>query len=552
MSSAFLNSCRFSATSSGTGDFVVLSAVLGYQTPSAAGALNGRTFSYRAESADLSEWEDGYGVYTSSSTTLARTAVSSNSLGTTSKINFTNAPQVAITALTRDLGYPEVYSVGRQYYGDPTGVIDSSARIQAAINDAQTTGYGGVIDLGPGTFLAENLSITGTGVTIRGAGRLSTILRGITSAPNIISTSGPTCSYFALKDIAIAGPDGTVIGPSTLVALNGCQGGEITNCYFANGYVAISATNSTNNRITFNKIDNVYGTAWVNFASGGGGNYFHDNQLDQAYFTPTYVNFTIGASLGAPRAAGVAYSTKQMVSSGGFWYVCSAAGTSVGAGTITPSYFGNPIADPGGGTLRWLLIGRTDAVLIYNSSAPQNYIHDNDLTAICAYQITMLNCDGTQINHNQGGGAMQGFINIGGGNTNITIDANYFTSSNGYGIIDTSASSSELIITGNKLNTIASNGILVGGTILGVDKNIINQSGQVTNDAAIAFYGGTSQFTCQGNKPKKGSAQTSAAMIQVLAGASDYYDITGNIGNGFATVVSDAGTGTHKTVSPNW
>ena len=103
---ALVDVCRFTASSSGTGDFVVASAVTGYQTPAAAGALNGATYRYRAESADLSQWEVGYGAYTSGSTTLARTTVLYNSSGTTSKISFSAAPQVAITALSRDLQAP--------------------------------------------------------------------------------------------------------------------------------------------------------------------------------------------------------------------------------------------------------------------------------------------------------------------------------------------------------------------------------------------------------------------------------------------------------------
>lgn len=104
--SSFLDVCRFTAASSGTGDFVVASAVTGYQTPASAGAFNARVYSYRAENAALTEWEVGYGAYTVGSTTLARTVVLSNSSGTTSKTSFTAAPQVAVVALTQDLAWP--------------------------------------------------------------------------------------------------------------------------------------------------------------------------------------------------------------------------------------------------------------------------------------------------------------------------------------------------------------------------------------------------------------------------------------------------------------
>lgn len=97
---SFVDVCRFTAVSSGTGDFVVSAAVTGYQTPASAGAVNGAIYRYRAESADLSEWEVGYGAYTSGTTTLARTTVLFSSTG--SKINFSAAPQVAIVFLAED------------------------------------------------------------------------------------------------------------------------------------------------------------------------------------------------------------------------------------------------------------------------------------------------------------------------------------------------------------------------------------------------------------------------------------------------------------------
>jgi hypothetical protein len=108
---SFVNVCRFTAVSSGTGDFVVSTAVTGYQTPALAGAVNAAVYRYRAESNDLSEWEVGYGAYTSGTTTLARTTVLYNSAGTGtgsgqsgagSKISFSAAPQVAVVFLAED------------------------------------------------------------------------------------------------------------------------------------------------------------------------------------------------------------------------------------------------------------------------------------------------------------------------------------------------------------------------------------------------------------------------------------------------------------------
>src|SRR5882724_1811044 len=100
---AFLDVCRFNPTAGGTTDWTFSSVVPGYQSPTSANAVNGRFYKYRAESADLSQWELGEGAYTTGTGVLARTTVLFNSSGTTSKINFSTVPQVAIVALKEDL-----------------------------------------------------------------------------------------------------------------------------------------------------------------------------------------------------------------------------------------------------------------------------------------------------------------------------------------------------------------------------------------------------------------------------------------------------------------
>lgn len=99
----FVNNVLFTPTLGGTTDWVVSAAAGGFNTPAGAGAVDGMTYKYRAESADLSQWEVGEGIYTSGTTTLTRASVSLNSLGTTAKINFSTVPQVGIVTLAQDL-----------------------------------------------------------------------------------------------------------------------------------------------------------------------------------------------------------------------------------------------------------------------------------------------------------------------------------------------------------------------------------------------------------------------------------------------------------------
>ena len=100
---SFVDVCRFTPTAGGTTDWTYSSAVTGYQSPASANAVNAATYRYRAESADLTQWEVGYGVYNSGTGVLTRATVLFNSSGGTSKINFSVAPQVAIVALAEDL-----------------------------------------------------------------------------------------------------------------------------------------------------------------------------------------------------------------------------------------------------------------------------------------------------------------------------------------------------------------------------------------------------------------------------------------------------------------
>ena len=99
---AYFDAVLFRAVSSGTGDFVVSSAITGYRTPAGASVPNADTGSYRAFSDDLTQWENGTYTYNSGTSTVSRT-VTSNSAGNTSKINFTTAPQVGFVQSAADL-----------------------------------------------------------------------------------------------------------------------------------------------------------------------------------------------------------------------------------------------------------------------------------------------------------------------------------------------------------------------------------------------------------------------------------------------------------------
>lgn len=109
---AYFDAVYFLASTSGTGDFGVASAVQGYRTPATASVPNGAVGGYRAESSDLSQWEIGSFTYSTTGPTVARTTVLSNSLGTTAKINFTAAPNVGFVETSQNLADASLLSTG--------------------------------------------------------------------------------------------------------------------------------------------------------------------------------------------------------------------------------------------------------------------------------------------------------------------------------------------------------------------------------------------------------------------------------------------------------
>jgi hypothetical protein len=101
----FLNNCAFRATSGGTGSFTVASAMPGARLPAAAGSVDTTiTYRYHARSDDLTQWEFGTCTFSGTGTVMARTVIGSSN--SNALVNFSAAPQVAITAIDADFVKP--------------------------------------------------------------------------------------------------------------------------------------------------------------------------------------------------------------------------------------------------------------------------------------------------------------------------------------------------------------------------------------------------------------------------------------------------------------
>lgn len=213
---AFLDGCRFNPAAGGTTDWTYASAVTGYQSPAAANVVNGRLYKYRAESTDLSQWEFGEGAYSTATGVLARTTVLYNSSGTTSKINFTSVPQVAIVALKEDL-----VSV------DEANSFSTAQKAQACANIGVTAIGQAVVGQIPGTtgttqpaasFVAEmivnnTVSVTSTTSGLIVSGGSLTLTPGVWDIEGQFVTGGPGATTTTDILLAITTTAGSISSP---------------------------------------------------------------------------------------------------------------------------------------------------------------------------------------------------------------------------------------------------------------------------------------------------------------------------------------------------
>jgi hypothetical protein len=89
------------ASAPGTGNFSLGSAVLSYQSFSAAGASDGDTFSYLI--LDGNNWEYGVGTYNASGPTISRTTITQSSAGGATAINASANAVIMNTLRAEDL-----------------------------------------------------------------------------------------------------------------------------------------------------------------------------------------------------------------------------------------------------------------------------------------------------------------------------------------------------------------------------------------------------------------------------------------------------------------
>jgi hypothetical protein len=318
---AFLDNCRFNPTLGGTTDWTFSSAVTGYQSPSAAGVVNGRVYEYFAISASGTEWEIGRGAYNTGTGVLARTTVLYNSSatgtatgqsGAGTKITFSAAPQVAVVAIKESLiSVEEANSFTSTQQGQARDNILAAKSSSGWTRQVFTSGSGTyttpagckaiLVKLkGAGSGSAGSGSAGGTG---GGAGGATTFNAGAITAPGgqattVLSFTGGLGGAVGVGgDFSIAGGDG-----------------DNANAAIAFGNAGKGAGAGGGKAASPNVANNTAGKA--NSGGGGGG--------------PASAS-GVGAVGGGAEGA---YTEKLIVSpSASYTYAVGAAGTAGAAGT---------------------------------------------------------------------------------------------------------------------------------------------------------------------------------------------------------------------------
>src|SRR5258706_10500765 len=141
-----MTACEFYTTSGGTGDFVVSAATPGHFVPEDGNVIDGKTYTYYAQSFDkavppnVTAWEAGSGPYTISNHPLQRATLTANSNGDLDPVDFPTPPVVGVYASpssSLESSYPDALSFNNL-------VINGNADVSQELWQNLTTAANGV------------------------------------------------------------------------------------------------------------------------------------------------------------------------------------------------------------------------------------------------------------------------------------------------------------------------------------------------------------------------------------------------------------------------
>lgn len=420
---------------------------------------------------------------------------------------------------------------------DPSGAADSTTSIQNAINSLSATS--GIVFFPKGVYkISAPLTISVTGISLIGAGRLSSVIRNASATTDIITI---TASYTRIDSLALIGTTGVVATAGSAISASNSQGSSFNNLFISDVFQGMILDGSTNNLVTFCKFLNIYGPFGIQ-SSNGGGDMIICNQLDPIFWG----NYTATSGFTA-WAQSTVYALNDVRSANGGFFVCTVAGTSSNTGTgpvITA--FNTTIVD---GTVHWLFICSTTSRGVRAVTANSNFIAFNDISGPWSVGISLVSTsDGTIIKGNTIGQIIGNSISMNSGATNTQIEGNVISGAYGpgaSGVCELATTTNGTRVVNNEISGTGSHGILIQADRATISNNLIQGYGQISGSYGIEIATNVSKFKVIGNSV----VPTSTGAIQIAAGASDYYNVIGNIVEG-GTVV-DGGSGIHKTLLGN-
>lgn len=209
-----LSLCRWNAFAGGTTDFVVNTALSGCAKPFDVGAIDAKVYRYYASNG--TQYESGFGAYTSGTTTVARTTIESSSSGG-AKVNFTSAPVVDlfgpwVNALTPEFANLPSSTLGKysfdagtlmlfQQTSAPTGWTKQTTHNDKALRVVSGTASSGGTNSFSSTFTSRTSDATTLSIAQMPSHTHSQIYNPIVGATAVSWTVG---ADFSQPDAGIA------------------------------------------------------------------------------------------------------------------------------------------------------------------------------------------------------------------------------------------------------------------------------------------------------------------------------------------------------------
>ena len=270
MALALYNRVQETTNTTGTGTITLAGAVSGFQSFAVIG--NGNTTYYCITSG--AAWEVGLGTYTSSGTTLARTLIYSNSLGTTAPISLTGTSNVFVTLPAEQ--YP-----GTSYAR--TAFTATASQTTFTVN--YTVGYVQVYVNGVLLNAADYVASTGTSIVLSVACNSGDIVEIIAfNATNLTGTSRTVTDFTATASqttftvtytpnfldvyrngAKLATADYTATNGTTVVLVNACTAGDIVQTVAYSPVITSSSAGGSTTQIQYNSAGGLTGSPALTF-----------------------------------------------------------------------------------------------------------------------------------------------------------------------------------------------------------------------------------------------------------------------------------------------